>query len=142
MASAIVWATYSVLSRRFAGVPTTVVTGYCALTAIGATAGHLLVEQTVWPQSNSTWLAILAQGIGPVGLAFYLWDRGMKFGSLRFLGAASYSAPLLSSLLLIAFGLAHASSTTWISAGLITAGAALSGLEIFSGRRSDRRPGD
>jgi drug/metabolite transporter (DMT)-like permease len=33
-----------------------------------------------------------------VGLAFYVWDIGVKRGDIQFLGVASYAAPLLSTL--------------------------------------------
>ena len=42
----------------------------------------------------------------PIGLAFFTWDVGMKHGDIQVLGAAAYAAPLLSTLLLIAVGLA------------------------------------
>ena len=46
-------------------------------------------------------------GIGPVGLAFFTWDIGMKHGDIQLLGVASYAAPLLSTLALIVSGRAH-----------------------------------
>ena len=46
----------------------------------------------------------LALALFPVGLAFFTWDIGVKRGDIQVLGAAAYSAPLLSTLLLIAFG--------------------------------------
>src|SRR5579864_60118 len=50
-AAAFIWATYSVLSRRLAAVPTDVVAGFCAATSLLATLCHVLFEPTVWPQS-------------------------------------------------------------------------------------------
>ena len=41
---------------------------------------------------------MLVTGLGPVGLAFYVWDIGMKHGDIRLLGIASYAAPVLSTL--------------------------------------------
>ncbi|PSN18806.1 EamA family transporter, partial [filamentous cyanobacterium CCP5] len=63
--------------------------------------------------------------LGPVGLAFFTWDYGVKFGNIRTLGILSYGAPLLSTLLLIVCGLAEASSTLWLACGLIVGGALL-----------------
>ena len=40
----------------------------------------------------------------PVGAAFYVWDHGVKRGDIQLLGAASYLAPLLSTLILILAG--------------------------------------
>lgn len=107
---ALTWSSYSVASRWFGAIPTDAVGGFCGATAILALLCHLLFEETVWPM-GSQWLAILALGLGPVGIAFFTWDYGVKWGNIQLLGAFSYAAPLLSTLLLIAFGLAEA---TWV----------------------------
>jgi drug/metabolite transporter (DMT)-like permease len=131
LAAALTWAAYSVLSRLFAAVPSSAVTIYCAATAIGAALGHGAAEETVWPLSQWQWLAVLLLGLGPVGLAFYVWDYGCKRGDLRVLGAAAYFAPLLSSAMLMAFGLAEAAPTLWVAAGAITAGALLASKDLL-----------
>ncbi len=58
-----------------------------------------------------------------MGLAFFLWDVGVKRGDIQMLGVASYAAPLLSTLLLIATGFAAASLSLVLAAGLIAGGA-------------------
>ncbi|MGI9483912.1 MAG: aromatic amino acid exporter YddG [Hyphomicrobiales bacterium] len=128
---AVIWSSYSVLSRRFQNVPSDVVTGFCAGTAILAFFCHLLLEQTVWPENAMQWLAVLGLGLGPVGLAFYVWDYGVKHGDIQVLGAASYAAPLLSTLVLIGTGFA---SFTWVIAIaclLITGGAVLAAKDML-----------
>ena len=99
--AAFVWAIYSVLSRRFAHVPTDAVAGFCAATALLAAICHVMLETTVWPETTGQWLAVLALGIGPVGAAFYAWDVGMKHGDIRVIGAAPtrrrWCRPLSSS---------------------------------------------
>ena len=60
-----------------------------------------------------------------MGLAFYLWDIGVKRGDIQLLGVASYAAPLLSTVALILAGIAPLSITLIVAAGLITAGAAI-----------------
>lgn len=87
-----VWAGYSVLNRRFAEVPPDAVTGFCAVTALLALGCHLLLEETTWP-AGTQWLAVLALGLGPIGLAFSVWDTGPKHGDSRLLGTASYFTP-------------------------------------------------
>lgn len=129
--AAFVWSGYSVLSRRFAEVPTDVVTGFCLVTAVLATGAHLALEDTVWPSGMGQWLAVLGLGLGPVGLAFFVWDIGVKRGDIQVLGAASYSAPLLSTLLLIALG---ASPFTWVvgtACLLITLGAVVAAKDMI-----------
>ena len=104
LGGAVTWATYSVLSRRLASVPSDAITGFCLVTAVLAAICHFAFEQTVWPDSAWQWAAIVALGLGPVGLAFYVWDIGVKHGDIQVLGAASYAAPLLSTSILIATG--------------------------------------
>ncbi len=127
LAAAVIWASYSVASRLFATVPSLAVIGSCAATTVGAAILHLLFETWTWPRDTAAWLSIAALGLGPTGLAFYLWDDGMKRGNLRLLGVAAYATPLLSTLVLTALGLAQPGSTVWIAALLITAGAAIAG---------------
>ncbi len=125
---ALTWAGYSVLSRRLGAVPTESVTVFCLATAVLSVAAHLALEQTVWPQGTLGWISVLALGVGPVGLAFFTWDVGMKKGDIQLLGVASYAAPLLSTLALVAAGLAEPSVTLLVAAVLITAGAALAAM--------------
>lgn len=134
LACAVIWAGYSVLNRRFAQVPTVAVAGFCAVTAGLATICHLLLERTVVPAGDE-WLAVAGLGLGPVGAAFYAWDHGTKHGDLRVLGALSYGAPLLSTLLLIAAGRAERSASVAIACGLIIAGALVASGRLTASRR-------
>lgn len=132
---AFTWAAYSLLSRRFASVPTDAVTGFCIATAILSLICHLLLEQTLWPQSATQWLCVAALGLLPVGAAFYAWDYGVKRGNIQVLGAASYAAPLLSTLVLIAAGTAQPSLRILLACLLITAGAVLAAKDMILRRR-------
>ena len=122
---ALTWAGYSVLSRRLGAVPTESVTVFCLGTAVLSAVAHLALEQTVWPVGAVGWASVLALGIGPVGAAFFTWDIGMKKGDIQLLGVASYAAPLLSTLALVAAGITTPSYAIGIAAVLIAGGAAL-----------------
>lgn len=139
LGAAVIWSSYSVASRLFASVPSLAVMATSAATAALALVASLIVETWVWPRDLREWLAVLFQGLGPVGLAFYLWDRAMKRGNLRFVGIASYATPLLSTLLLVITGSAKASGTLWLAALLVTSGAALGGGDMWLGRRRQGR---
>ena len=130
---AVTWAIYSVLSRRLGQVPTESVAVFCLATALLSVAAHMAFETTAWPQDAYGWAAVAALGLGPVGLAFFTWDIGMKRGDIQILGVASYAAPLLSTTALIVAGITKPSSTILIAAGLIAGGAAL------AARASNRR---
>jgi len=119
--SALTWASYSVLSRRFASVPTGAVAGFCAASAALAVVSHAIFEPTVMPDPLG-WLAVLVLGIGPVGGAFFLWDVGMKKGDPRLLGTLAYATPVASTLLLCAGGYAAFTAATLVSALLVAAG--------------------
>ncbi|MBB4005708.1 MAG: EamA family transporter [Aurantimonas endophytica] len=128
---ALTWSAYSLLSRRFGDVPTDVVTGFCAATALLSLAAHLAFETTVLPATSGEWLAVLLLGLMPVGAAFYVWDYAVKRGDIQVIGAASYAAPLLSTLILIAAGEAAMSLGVVAAAILITGGAGLAALPLF-----------
>lgn len=136
--AALTWAGYSVISRRLGAVPTATVTVFCLATAILSGAAHLLLETPAWPAGAAGWAAVAALGLGPVGLAFYLWDVGVKRGDIQLLGVAAYAAPLLSTLALVAAGHATATASLAIAAGLIAGGALLAAR---AGRRSAVRTG-
>jgi drug/metabolite transporter (DMT)-like permease len=124
---ALIWSSYSVANRRHAGAPTELVALACVAVTVLAVPAHLWLETTVLPSSRE-WPMILALGAGPVGAAFFLWDRGTKRGRLALLGALSYAAPVLSTAFLVAAG--DAVPTWHIAAGcvLVAGGAALAAL--------------
>ncbi|MGB3540213.1 MAG: EamA family transporter [Mesorhizobium sp.] len=128
---AVLWASYSLLSRRFSAVPTSIVTWFCAATALLSLVCHLALEQTVWPTDAGQWLAVAGLGLMPVGAAFYAWDIGVKRGNIQVLGAASYAAPLLSTLVLIAAGFAEPSYRILAACVLITGGAVLAAKSLL-----------
>lgn len=132
--AAFVWAGYSVMSRKLAAVPTDAVAGFCLATGLMAAICHLVLEVTVWPETPMQWLAIVALGIGPVGIAFFVWDIGMKRGDIRVLGAASYATPLLSTAFLIIAGFAKPTATLAIAAALIAGGGLIAAKDMVLGK--------
>jgi len=130
---AFLWSGYSLLSRRFPAVPTSTVTWFCAATAVLSFACHLALEETVLPSTSGQWLAVVGLGLMPVGAAFYAWDHGVKHGNIQILGAASYAAPLISTLILIASGSAEPTPHILLACALITAGAVLAAKSLLFG---------
>lgn len=128
---ALTWSSYSVASRRFGHVPTDAVGGFCAVAALLAVPCHLAFETTVWPRDAVEWLAVLALGLGPVGGAFFTWDIGVKKGDIQVLGASAYAAPLLSTVVLVAAGMAPATWSVGLACVLIVGGAVLAAKEMF-----------
>lgn len=124
---ALIWSTYSVLSRLVKSVPTDAVGWFCGLTALLALLCHLHWEQTVWPGDGWQWLGVIGLGLGPVGIAFFTWDYGVKHGNIQLLGTLAYSAPLISVILLILAGFGTASGAVIGASLLIVAGSLLAG---------------
>lgn len=137
---ALTWSSYSVLSRKMGTVPTAAVTVFCIATALLSLLAHLALEDTVWPETSLGWVSIAALGAGPVGLAFYTWDVGVKKGDIQLLGTASYAAPLLSTLILVAFGFAAASANLILAAAMIAFGAGLAALASRSAKVTASTP--
>lgn len=134
LAGALVWATYSIASSRLTKVPTDAIGAFCLVASLLSAAAHLAFETTVAP-STGEWLALIALGLGPAGGAFFLWDWGLKRGNVRALGGIAYTAPLSSTILLIALGPAVLTGTVVIAALLIIGGAILAAGDLL------KRPG-
>ncbi|MCF6234460.1 MAG: EamA family transporter [Rhodobacteraceae bacterium] len=129
---ALTWAGYSVLSRRVGNAPTSSVAIFCIVAAVASWGLHFALEETLWPVGTIGWLATIGLGLGPVGLAFYVWDIGVKKGDIQLLGISSYAAPLLSTLVLVMAGIAAPSWALAIAATLITGGALIAARASLS----------
>jgi drug/metabolite transporter (DMT)-like permease len=128
---ALIWSGYSILARRFGTVPTDVVAGFCLAAAVLSLVSHLAFETTVWPLDGLQCLSVAGLGLFPLGLAFYTWDYGLKHGDIMVLGALSYAAPLLSTLVLIGFGFAQFDWSIALACALITGGAVIAAKDMI-----------
>lgn len=127
---AVIWSSYSVLSRKDKAIPMVMTGAFCGASSLLSLICHIAFEQTVMPLP-SEWLAVAALGIGPVGIAFFAWNYGMKHGNIKLLGTLSYLAPLISGALLVVFGRSAYSNRLLFAAVLIMAGAMLSALDAL-----------
>lgn len=125
LGAALVWALYSVLNRRFESVPSSAMAGACLVVGVLGGIMHFAVETTV-PPTPLQWALIVLLGLGPTGIAFWLWDIGTKRGDIAVLGTLSYAAPVLSTGLLLAFGRASPHWTQAVAVALLLTGAWLS----------------
>ncbi len=140
VASSLFWSSYSVLSRRLGKVPTEAVAGFCLMSALLSALCHVMLEETVLPAGPTQWASVFALALFPVGLAFFTWDIGVKRGDIQVLGAAAYSAPLLSTLLLIAFGFGALTLPVAIACVAITLGAVIAAKDMLFGRARSEAP--
>lgn len=131
---ALIWSSYSVIMRFFSQIPTETVSGFCAVSAALALVCHHYTEITIWPNSAAEWIAVFALALGPVGLAFYVWDIGVKQGNIQILGAFSYAAPVLSTIALVAAGYASLSWTLVVATLLVSLGALIAAKDMVFNR--------
>ncbi len=123
LASGAIWAAFCVSCRAAGDVPTDSVGWFCLATALLGLLCHFAGESSVLSAPPSAWWAIVILGLGPIGLAFFAWDVGLKHGHIRLLGVMAFFIPMLSAVLLI---LAGEGDWTWqivFATLLITGGA-------------------
>lgn len=101
-ASAFVWSSYSLLTRRFGNFPSAAVGTFALVSGLLSLVCHAVFESpVVLSRADVLLLAVLA--LGPLGGAFYLWDAAMKRGDPRRIGLLSFITPLLSTSLLLTY---------------------------------------
>jgi len=100
LASAFVWASYSLLTRRLPAFPTAAVGGFAAASGLLSLLCHALLEPSI-VLSSQDMLLIAVLGLGPLGGAFFLWDAALKTGDVRRIGLLAFATPILSTVLLL-----------------------------------------
>lgn len=100
LASAFVWASYSLLTRRLPTFPTAAVGGFAAASGLLSLLCHALLEPSL-ALSPQDLLLITVLGLGPLGGAFFLWDAAIKLGDARRIGLLAFATPILSTALLL-----------------------------------------
>lgn len=124
LAAALIWSTYSLLTKRLGDFPTSAVAAFCLLSGALALACHALFEPRYLPVARDLpYVALI--GLGPMGASFYLWDRALKDGDPRVIGTLAYFTPLLSTCLIAACGEGRLGAASAAAAALIVAGALL-----------------
>ncbi|WP_394757016.1 DMT family transporter [Rhodoferax sp.] len=129
LASAILWANYSLQTKRAEvsgnGFPTAAIGLFGLLAGLLSLVCHWLLEPPV-QLTGHDWLLLLAMGLGPLGASFFLWDKALKLGDVRQIGILSYLTPLASTVLLMQVTGRALSWSVALAAALII-GAALLG---------------
>jgi drug/metabolite transporter (DMT)-like permease len=123
--SALIWSTYSLLTRRVAAFPTAAIGGFALVSGVLSLLCHAWLEPAI-ALTVQDGVLIAVMGLGPMGAAFFLWDRALKTGDARLIGILSYLTPLLSTALLITVG---GRAMTWnvAVAAVMIVGAAILG---------------
>lgn len=133
LGAACVWSSYSLLTKRVAPFPTAAIGGFALASGLLSLLCHALMEPAV-VLSARDWTLLAIIGLGPMGAAFFLWDKALKLGDARHIGILSYLTPLLSTAVLT---LASNQPLTWnvgVAAAMIVLAAWL-GQRAGSGQR-------
>jgi len=100
LASAFIWATFSLMTQRAPAFHTAAIGSFGLASGLLSLACHFVLEDPVSLSLNDT-LLLIWMGLGPLGLAFYFWDAALKNGRAQQIGLLSFLTPLGSTLLLL-----------------------------------------
>ena len=130
LASAFVWASYSLLTRRVPTFPSAAIGLFGLVSGLLSLLCHALLENPV-DLNTHDWTLLAAMGLGPLGGAFYLWDAALKRGDARQIGVLSFLTPLLSTLALLWL------RGEWPSTSVALAAAMIIGAAVLGSRAKD-----
>ncbi len=128
LGSAFIWASYSLLTRRVPAFPTAAIGLFGLASGVLSLLCHWLLEPAAVLQPRD-WLLIAAMGLGPLGAAFFLWDKALKLGDPRQIGILSYITPLASTALLM-LSSGRPLTASIVLAAVLIIGAALVGTRV------------
>jgi len=123
-ASAFIWASYSLLTKRVAPFPNAAIGLFCLIAGALSLGMHFALEPRYTFVARDYPL-LLVLGLGPMGSAFFLWDAALKNGDPRIIGSLAYLTPMLSTLVLVATGRGTLSAVSALAMALIVGGAVL-----------------
>ena len=122
LASAFVWASYSLLTQRVPAFATSAIGLFALVSGLLSLACHAWLEPAA-QVSAQDWPWLVWMGLGPLGAAFFLWDAALKQGDARQIGLLSFLTPLLSTLLLLWYRAEGISASVAAAAALIVGAA-------------------
>ena len=132
--AAVIWASYSLLIKRYQPLPDSLVSGFCLSAGLLA-LGLFWLSKPPYPQAwiltRQEWLNVVLIGIGPHGIAFVTWNLALKHGDPRVIGSFSYLIPLLSTLILVITGTGRLNYVSWVGMILIVAGILIGSGALF-----------
>ncbi|MGD9593111.1 MAG: DMT family transporter [Candidatus Berkiella sp.] len=131
---AFLWSGYSAFSRYHKGLPTEMIGMYCGLGAVLCLILHLKFETFVVPTLTEGSLAVVT-GISGAGIAYQLWDYGVKFGNVYLLSSVTYIARIMAMALLVMFGKEPLTMSLVIACALASLGVFVSSLDTPSFKR-------
>lgn len=135
---AFLWSGYSAFSRYNKHLPTEMIGMYCGLGAVLCFFLHLQFETFVMPTFAQGSLSVIT-GISGAGIAYQLWDYGVKFGNVYMLSSITYVARIAAMVLLVMFGKEPLTVSLVIACALASLGVFVSSLDTQSFKRLCKR---
>ena len=137
LASALIWASDSLRTRRVRAFPTAAVGLFGLVSGVLSLLCHWMREPATTPTPHE-WGLLVLTGLGPLGGAFLLWDKALKLGDPRQIGILSYLTPLSSTVVLMLIGAGSFSWSIVLAAAMIVGAAWIgSRAAIHVGRPTD-----
>jgi drug/metabolite transporter (DMT)-like permease len=141
--AALIWACYSLMTKRLPRFPTAAVGGFCLASGVFSFLIYFIelypMGKFYWPTPGE-WLSLVLLGAGPMGAAFFAWDAALKRGDPRIIGSLSYLTPLFSTAILVFLGGRELNAVSFGAMVLIVAGAVVGSLDLFRTPVSQRQP--
>jgi drug/metabolite transporter (DMT)-like permease len=125
LCDAVIWSVYMLMCRRHRQLHSEVIGLYCGISMIISFLLHLSTETFISP-TLIQWLSMLAIGIFAQGMAYVLWEEGIKKGNYILLSTSSYFIPIFSIVILIIFAKANYSHALIAATLCVAAGAIIS----------------
>jgi len=128
LGAAVVWALYSLLTKRLPPFPTDSIGVFCLISGMLSFGIYFInggSTQEISTIAPLQWLFLILVGIGPMGAAFFFWDAAIKGGDPRVIGSLAYLTPLLSTLNLVLFTSQKITVISLFAMCLIIAGAVI-----------------
>lgn len=117
--ASLAWTAYTLFTRRYSNLSSSMIGGYMGVSALVTAIGHFLFEKTVVPTSEQ-WTLMIFYGISLVGIAYLLWDYGLKRGHYQTLNVLSYMVPMGALGFLILTGLTEPTTLLLLACSCIT----------------------
>lgn len=130
LGSAFIWASYSLWTRRVPSFPTAAIGLFGLVSGLLSLVCHWLLEPAA-AISDRDLMLLAVMGLGPLGAAFFLWDKALKRGDARQIGILSYLTPLVSTVLLLV------TSGRALTPSIALAAALIIGAAVVGTRRAD-----
>ena len=129
--SAVLWAVYMVVSRKYAQPTPELFAICCFAGSVFSAAMHLLFEKTVVPNISQLSILII-MGITTHSLAYYSWDYAIKRGHFKLLNILPYGNPILSILALVASGFVELTKEVMIATLMVSVAGIIAGKKFRS----------